>query len=219
MNQPYQIIFNDEYILAVAKSPKILVVPTPKNETYTLSNILSEKFQKEQNLKVYPCHRLDRTTSGIILYAKSLEMQRTIMDQFKNHKVQKKYIAFVYGKLKRKGIIKSQVKDKYNPHKQEKLAVTKYKVLKTYPEFCVLEVKTITGRTNQIRIQFSQIGHPLVGERKFAIAKNYNLKFKRPALHAISITFQHPISGENLTLSAPLYPDMKEFLKKRQNQH
>ncbi len=206
----YKVLFNGEYILAVNKKPGILVIPTPKKERWTLTSILSEDFGQT----LYPCHRLDKSTSGIILYAKDKATQQKIMQQFRNRRIEKKYIALALGKLPKKGRIKSIVKDKYNPFKKEKFAITLYRTLKHCRKFSVIEVKTLTGRTNQIRIQFAQIGHPLLGERKYAIAKKIPVKFSRPALHAYTITFIHPITRQEITLKADLWPDMAEKFKK-----
>ena len=89
MPNPFEIVFNDEYIVVVNKIAKIVVVPTPKKERCTLTTLLADELKE----KVYPCHRLDRETSGLIVYAKSLKLQQFIMQQFKKGKVQKKILC------------------------------------------------------------------------------------------------------------------------------
>ncbi len=215
--KPYRIIFNDEYLLAVEKAPNLLVVPTPEKETHTLTNLLCEEFLKKEKIKVYPCHRIDRTTSGLILYAKTKELQDYMMNEFRARRIRKKYVAFVHGRIPLKGTLRSYIRDHYNRfERKEKFAITKYILKNQYRDFCVIEIETLTGRTNQIRIQFSQIGNPLVGERKFAIAKNYPVKFSRPALHASYLEFTHPISRQRVTLVSRIFPDMQEFLSRYQ---
>ncbi len=204
-----EIIFEDDFIIVINKRPGLLVVPTPKKERHTLTNLLNEELQKRNPaLRAYPCHRLDRDTSGLIIYAKSRRIQEKMMQEFKMGSVKKTYIAFVQGQIsKPQGAIGYPI--------EGKKAVTQYKVLeKDRRGFTVVEVKTLTGRTNQIRIHFKMIGHPLLGERKFAFGKDYNLKFRRTALHASNISFKHPGSGEILNFEVKMPKDMEDFLNR-----
>lgn len=203
------IVFEDEYIIVVNKRPGLLVVPTPKNEKHTLTNLLNEELKKRGiSIRVYPCHRLDRDTSGLIIYAKGRSIQQGMMEEFKAGAVKKTYIAFVQGTIsKEEGTIGYPI--------EGKRAVTEYKVLeKNNRGFSVVEVQTLTGRTNQIRLHFKMIGHPLLGERKFAFGKDYELKFRRVALHASNLSFRHPVSKGILTFSSRLPKDMEGFLNR-----
>ena len=200
----YKILFEDEAIVVVDKPSVLLTVATPKKEKYTLSSLLG----------AYPAHRLDRETSGVILFAKTSEIQKILMDEFRKHTVKKRYIAFAHGRLPHKNaVIDKKVRD--NPCEAAKQALTKYKVLEFRKDFSVVEVIPVTGRTNQIRIHFKQIGHPLVGERRFAFARDFNIKFRRVALHASDIEFTHPVSGKRMSFQAELPEDMREFLDKK----
>lgn len=156
-------------------------------------------------VNAHPCHRLDYETSGLVIYAKGKKMQQAIMEQFHQQLVKKKYIAFVQGRLaKEESELKSQI--------EGKSAITHYRIVERRSNFTVVRVETITGRTNQIRIQFKQIGHPLVGERRFAFARDYVLKFRRAALHAAEISFTHPVTGKLLSFHSDLPDDMKVLL-------
>lgn len=202
----FKIIYEDESIIIVDKPPGMLIIPTPKKETDTLTHLLNRQLDARRiQVNAYPCHRLDRETSGLIIYAKGKAVQKIMMSKFKERRVKKYYLAFVHGHLnKRRGAIDIPI--------ERKRAITKYAVLEERNNFSVVEVEPITGRTNQIRVHFKAIGHPLVGERKYAFARDYGLKFRRAALHAYKIEFAHPLTNRPLSFSAPLPQDMEEFL-------
>jgi 23S rRNA pseudouridine1911/1915/1917 synthase len=200
------IVYEDEALVIANKPSGILTVPTPKQERYTLTRILNDIFKKRGFKKeVFPCHRLDRDTSGLIIYAKGRAFQQALMEQFRNGQVNKKYIAFIQGLVKNpQGVISFPL--------ENKKAITKYKLLQRRKGYSIIEVKPTTGRTNQIRIHFKMIGHPLLGERKFAFAKDYPVKFRRVALHASEIQFRHPLSGKLLSFSCKLPDDMNRLI-------
>jgi 23S rRNA pseudouridine1911/1915/1917 synthase len=201
-----EILFEDEHMLAINKPSGILVIPTPKNEKNTLTDRLNDLFEKRGlDVRAHPCHRIDRDTSGVILYAKGKKMQKKIMDLFHEKKVFKKYIAVASGMMP-----DDSGEIKYNI--ENKPAVTRYRVLKKTEEYTVCEVEILTGRTNQIRIHFKNIGHPLLGETKYAFRKDFKIKLKRTALHSQQIKFIHPETGENITIIAPIPEDMKRFI-------
>lgn len=205
----FKIVYEDESIIVVDKPAGMLVIPTPKNETHTLTHLLNSQLDDRGiQVNAYPCHRLDRETSGLIVYAKGKKAQKIMMDKFKGHKVKKFYLAFVHGRLTKKtATIDHPI--------EYKRAITKYAVLEQKDNFSVVEIEPITGRTNQVRIHFKAVGHPLVGERKFAFAKDYKLKFRRAALHAAKIEFTHPLTNKSLSFSAPLPLDMKKLLEEK----
>jgi 23S rRNA pseudouridine1911/1915/1917 synthase len=203
MNIP--IIFEDDYLLVVNKPAGLLSVPTPKNESRTLTSILNEDVEKQGfKYRLYPCHRLDRETSGLLIYAKSRGIEAKLVEDFRNRLISKKYIAFVHGKL-------SPSQGEINSAIEGKSALTKYKVLQEKNNFSVVEVSPVTGRTNQIRIHFKRLRHPLVGEDKFAFRKDFALRAKRVCLHAGYLEFKHPHSAKTLVLELPLAQDMQKF--------
>ena len=212
MPKGFRIVFNDESILAVEKIAKILIHSSPKNEKITLTNILEE----ELSCKLYPCHRLDRETTGIVIYAKDKKSHYKIYELFKKGTIKKKYIAFVKGKLKkRKGVLSGHIIDKEGKKFKEnpKAAKTLYKTLRTFRNFSVVRLAPLTGRTNQLRIQLAKIGNPILGERKYAFGRDFAVKFRRLALHAYYLSFIHPLSKERVNLEIGLPKDMKDFLR------
>ena len=209
----YKIIYEDEWLMIADKPSGMLVIPTPKGETNTLTNLLNEELDgRGVEVNAYPCHRLDRETSGIVIYAKGKRMQKLMMDEFRKRQVKKAYIAFVQGVVKKNfDIIKKPI---YNKNKRRnEPALTGYKVLERRKGFTALEVEPVTGRTNQIRIHLAGIGHPIVGESIYAFRKDYALKFRRVALHARRIEFKHPATGETMKFESPLPEDMKSITK------
>ena len=208
----FNIIFNDEYLLAINKIAKIVVIATPKREKYTLTSLLRKYLQK----KVFPCHRLDRETTGIIIYAKSENIQNRIANQFRQGIIEKKYFAFVRGKMRKtRGVIDDYIIDREGKKfgEKPKKAITLYRIIKTRPNFSIVELSPRTGRTNQLRIQLAKLGNPILGESKYAFRRDFKLKFKRLALHAYYINFVHPVSNQVINLKIDLAEDMRIFLK------
>lgn len=200
------VVYEDDWLLVVDKPAGLLVIPTTKNEPRTLTTILNDELiQKNIAYRLHPCHRLDRQTSGLIIYAKGKSIQKKMMDEFKHRRVKKKYIAFVQGIPKAGGQINLPI--------ENAVAITRYKVVEKRENFAIVEVEPITGRTNQIRIHFKAINHPVVGEDKYAFRKDYALRSKRLCLQAKELEFRHPVTKKALHLSIDLAQDLKEFLK------
>ena len=215
INKRYDIIYEDTYIIIVNKASGLLVVPTPKKETNTLTGLLNKELDSRGvEVNAYPCHRIDRETSGLIIYAKGKSIREIMMSRFKRHLVKKTYIAFVHGVVRKNSdILKGNV---YNQKKRKtELMITKYKVLERRKGFTIVEVEPVTGRTNQIRLHFKELGHPLVGESVYAFRKDFELRFKRTALHAKAIEFKHPITGERMNFSLAIADDMVNFLERK----
>ncbi len=215
-----EVLYQDEFYIAFNKPAGLLVIPSPHKEKKTLISIVNAQFPSgEIQGRLHPCHRLDRDTSGVILFARGKKNQQMMMAEFFNQRVQKVYIAFVQGKLKKPiGEIKSAIKDfeerRFAWTSLPKMSLTRYKVLTVKKEFSVVAVYPLTGRTNQIRIHFSDIGHPLLGERKYAFGRDYALKFRRTALHAQDLKWVHPIHKKQIQVHSPLPEDMNQFLQK-----
>ena len=244
----YDIVYEDEYIFVINKPSGVLVVPTPKGETNTLTNLLNQELDRRGvEANAYPCHRIDRETSGLIIYAKGQSIQKIMMEQFKKHLVKKTYIAFVHGIVhKNSGTLKGNV---YNQKRRKtELMITGFSVLERRKDFTprqkvqsinpgikgagsgftpmnpavkdatgsftIVEVQPVTGRTNQIRIHFKELGHPLVGESVYAFRKDFSLRFKRVALHSKAVEFDHPVTGKRMSFNLPLADDMASFISK-----
>ncbi|HQP10035.1 MAG TPA: RNA pseudouridine synthase [Candidatus Omnitrophota bacterium] len=212
---PIKILYEDDHYIVFDKPAGLLVIPTSKNEKRTLVNIVNQQYAAgEGTPKLHPCHRIDEDTSGAIIFAKGKSFQRMMMDLFKRRYVTKKYIALVHGRLpSEKGEFRNPVYKQFGRKRVFSSAITRYRVLSAKRQFSIVEVQPVTGRTNQIRIHFSQAGHPLLGERKFAFARDYALKFRRTALHAASVEWKHPVYHRTVSVQSDLPKDMSEFIK------
>jgi 23S rRNA pseudouridine1911/1915/1917 synthase len=202
------VVYEDDWLLVMNKPAGLLTIPTPKKESRTLTSILNADL-KERGLfyRLYPCHRLDRETSGLVVYAKGKSMQKKMATLFKNKEVKKIYVAFVQGLVScNQGEIKTPIAGLS--------AITRYKVMQRRKDFTVVEVKPLTGRTNQIRIHFKQTGHPLLGETKYAFRRDFKLRAKRLCLHAKTLEFMHPLTKKVICFTAPLPADIQDFLNK-----
>ncbi|MBU0547336.1 MAG: RluA family pseudouridine synthase [Candidatus Omnitrophica bacterium] len=202
------IVYEDDWLLIVNKPAGLLSVPTSKKESRNLTSILNQDaVGKGLKYRLHPCHRLDRETSGLIIYAKGKSIEKEMMDAFRDRLVHKKYIAFVHGKL-------AHLEGQISYAIEGKNALTKYKVIKGKSNYSIVEVIPVSGRTNQIRIHFKNIQHPLVGEDKFVFRKDFALRFKRICLHAKYLEFKHPQTGNIIVVESPLPADLQEFLQK-----
>jgi len=202
------VVYEDNWLVIVDKPAGLLSIPTPKNERYTLTNVLNEDLKnKNISYRFHPCHRLDRETSGLIIYAKGKSLQKKMMELFKHKNIEKTYIAFVKGILpKKQGVIKNPIAGLN--------AETRYRVIQQRKDFAFLEVVPLTGRTNQIRIHFKLIGHPILGETRYAFRRDFKLKAKRLCLHAKDLEFIHPLTQKYIRLHASLPLYLKEFLER-----
>ena len=168
-------------------------------------------------------HRLDKDTSGIIIVAKNDKAHINLSEQIKDHKVKKTYIALVKGIVKENTAtinmpIGRSEKDriKMAVTKKGKEAITHFKVLKRYDKYTLLQVNIETGRTHQIRVHLSQIGYPIVGDEVYSKGKNeWNIKGQ--CLHAKSLEFVHPTTGEKMYLEAPLPEYFEKILEELKN--
>ncbi len=208
----YKIIYEDEWLIVIDKPAGMLVIPTPNKEKNTLTDLLNRELDERRiEVNAYPCHRLDRETSGLVIYAKGKKMQQAMMEEFRKREVKKTYIAFVHGRPRKDfDFIKKPI---YNRNKKrDEPAVTRYKVLERREDFAVIEAEPITGKTNQIRLHMKGIGHPLVGESVFAFRKDFKLRFKRAALHAKSVEFTHPVMNKRMIFRSELPEDMAKLV-------
>lgn len=205
MNIP--VVYEDDWLIVLDKPQGLLTIPTPKNESRTLTSILNEDLKKKNSpYRLHPCHRLDKETSGLIIYAKGKSIQKKMMELFKKRKVKKTYIAFIQGKLTHnQGDIKHPIAGQS--------ALTQYSVMQIRKDFSVVEVMPLTGRTNQIRIHFKHIGHPILGETKYAFRRDFRVKAKRLCLHAKSLEFTHPVTKNIISFTTKLPSHMTDFLR------
>lgn len=201
-----EILYEDDWLLAVNKPSGILVTPNAEENRHTLTRLLSDELHRRGlRVNAHPCHRLDRETSGVILFAKGKATQKKVMKLFHEGRVEKIYLALVSGTpYHREGVIETPI--------DGKAARTRYRVQTSFADYSLLEVRPESGRTNQIRIHFKSIGYPLLGESRFAFRRDFAVKFKRVALHARQIGFPHPDHGRQLTVMAPVPADMRSLI-------
>lgn len=220
LKNPIEVLYEDKQYIAFNKPANLLVIPTPQQEDNTLVNIVNFQYaQKKLKETLHPCHRLDRDTSGVILFAKGVPFQHRMMDLFKARQVKKEYIAIVQGNFKKtKGQLASKIKNFKAGRPILQDAVLNYELIEAFRDCSLLRVFPVTGRTNQIRIQFSEIGHPLVGDRKFSFARDYDVKFRRTALHAQRLEFVHPVTKKTISIKVNLPEDMEVFLARHRDQ-
>lgn len=205
-----KIIYEDKYLIVVDKPANLLTIATYKEQNNTLFHQVHE-YLKSKNNKVFIVHRLDKDTSGLLIFAKSEKVKNILQDNWDN--VKREYIALVYGKIKKdKGIIKSYLKESKtlqvystNDSKNGKLAITEYEIIKSSNDYSLLKINIKTGRKNQIRVHLNDFGNPIVGDKKYGKIKNKNVK--RLCLHASCLEFIHPITKELIHLESA-YPNI-----------
>ena len=213
---PLNIIYEDECFLILNKPAGIAVHPSILHYTDSLANGVKFYFESiELKRKIRPINRLDLNTSGIIIFAKNEYVQECLIKQMQDHTFQKYYIAFVEGTFTNKeGTINLPIARKENSiierciDKNGQTAITDYKVLSEYANFSIVECHLQTGRTHQIRVHMSAIGHPLLGDTLYGNSSNL---INRQALHSYKISFIHPITKQSVTFNCDLPDDMKSI--------
>jgi 23S rRNA pseudouridine1911/1915/1917 synthase len=204
------IIHEDRDIIVVDKPPGLLTISTDREKSRTAYFILTDYVRKggaKSRNRIFIVHRLDRETSGILVFAKNEQAKFRLQNQWQDTK--KTYLAVVHGRCeKRAGTIatylaENQARGVYTTHdaRRGKLARTAYQVLKQTKDFSLLEVDLLTGRKHQIRVHLADIGHPVVGDPRYGQKRKAH---SRLALHAKSISFAHPFSGEPLTFATKM---------------
>ncbi len=204
-----RILFEDPYVIVIEKDAGMLSIATAKEKLLTTYSILSAHVKKEDPTnRIFVLHRLDRDTSGVMMFAKSEKVQEILQKDWQEAVVRRTYIAVVEGVVeKEEGTIRSFLKENkmlimYStkvPGEGDE-AITHYKVLKRNEEFSLLEVELETGRKNQIRVHMKDLGHPVAGDKKYGSKLN---PLRRTCLHANILGFNHPITGELLSFETP----------------
>lgn len=219
MPAPLQILFEDEHLLAVNKPAGLLSVALPHRDDPHLADLVLRRA-RTRGEHAHAVHRLDRETSGVVVFAKTDAAKVALDAAFRGRSVHKHYLALVHGRPHpAAGTIRSFIRDQgahatssRAPIPGGKSAVTHYRVLEQFAQAALVACEPETGRFNQIRLHFVDRGHPLVGERKYAIASRFPLRFKRFVLHAQRLEFAHPITARALVIDAPLPHDVDELL-------
>lgn len=196
-----KILHEDEDIIVIEKEAGLLSIASEKENQMTAFRQLSDYIQNiRPKSRIFVVHRLDRDTSGVMIFAKSKRIQQKLQNAWQEAVPERSYIALVEGTVKEDGTITSWltenkaliVRSSKNPNKGKK-AVTKYKVLKSNDNLSLLQVNLETGRKNQIRVHMQDLKHPIVGDKKYGSQTN---PIKRVGLHAHTIGFKHPTTKE-----------------------
>ena len=210
------ILFEDEFLIVIEKEAGLLSIASDKETEKTAYSMLSHHVKKEDpKNKIFVVHRLDRETSGVMLFAKNQEIQFLLQEEWKKTIMERTYIAVVEGNLdKEHGTITSWLRESkalivyssQDPEKGQK-AITHYKVLKQKGDYSLLEVNLETGRKNQIRVHLKDIGHSIAGDKKYGAITN---PLRRLGLHARILSFKHPKTGMVVRFETQIPP---RFLK------
>lgn len=238
-NIPIDVIYEDDHLLAINKRTGIICHPARWSQTGTVVNALAfyaqSLSQGEDPFRPGIVHRLDKNTTGVMLVAKSDETHWRLASQFERRTIQKTYVAIVEGEMTLDGDIIDQpvakhplVKDRYIPASKAgnnaivKDALTRYQVAERFAGFTLVHLYPKTGRTHQLRVHMSSIGHPMMGdtlygghlfsERDITGAGSNDPLFVHQCLHAYKIEFMHPIKEQPMTLEAPISPKLQSVI-------
>ncbi|MBE6071320.1 MAG: RluA family pseudouridine synthase [Clostridium butyricum] len=219
-----EIVYEDEDILVVNKRPFMVVHPTKTYQSGTLANgVINYFMESNQNCIVRLVSRLDMNTSGLIIIAKNQFSHGMLSKAMTENKVEKRYLAITHGIFKEKqGTIDKPI---YRPEGIEngtrrivdergQRSITHYKVIEEFGDSSLVECKLETGRTHQIRVHLSYLGHPIYGDVLYGDGDNEGNLIERQALHAYGLNFKSPRTEKELSLRAELPDDMKELMKK-----
>lgn len=211
------IVYEDDAFLIINKPPFMAIHPTTYHLDDTLSNGVKYYFDNiSLKKKLRPINRLDRNTSGLVVFAKNEYVQELLIVQMSNGSFKKKYLGVIEGNLDEiSGSISAPISRKDGSIIERKVdangvsAFTHYKVVKVFPQYSLVEFSLGTGRTHQIRVHMQYIGHPLVGDDLYG---NDSTLINRQALHSYFISFIHPITGKLLEIKSELPQDISNLL-------
>jgi 23S rRNA pseudouridine1911/1915/1917 synthase len=212
-----EIVYQDPVLIVVNKPPGLLSVPLERQEAAT---------SVQDELMMLVVHRIDRDTSGLVVFATRRDAQAKLRNQFRRREPERVYLAVVYGHpTPASGIWRDRLvwdhrqlvqKETHPNDPRGQHAESRYRVIERLKGASLIEVRLVTGRRNQIRLQARLHGHTLVGEVRYVYGPEElrPIDFPRQALHAYRLAFQHPVTGEPLSFESPLPADMIELTKK-----
>jgi RluA family pseudouridine synthase len=210
------IIYQDSHLFVLNKPAGLPVLPDGWDpDAPYLSNMLTEAYGK-----IWVVHRLDKVTSGVMLIARTAKAHQALNDQFERHEIEKVYLAIVEGlppwdEHTARHMLQTNVGRKHRTvvvRKRGKKSETHFKVLELGQAQALLEARPTTGRTHQVRAHLSALGYPLLGDTLYEAPATDLIA--RPALHAVSLSFTHPVSGQPVTYSAPVPGDFLTALER-----
>jgi 23S rRNA pseudouridine1911/1915/1917 synthase len=219
------ILYEDDDVIAINKAPGVLTVPLErKSEAKSVFEQIERHLRSHRTRRPFTVHRIDRDTSGVVLFAKHRAAQTALKQQFLRHEPERLYHAVVYGHpvpasgTWRDHLVwdqRSLIQRRTHPtDPRGSEAISEYRVVERYGHVSLIEVRLVTGKRNQIRIQARLRGHTLVGEQRYVFGPDElrPIQFGRQALHAARLMVRHPVTGKPLTLEAPLPEDMQQLL-------
>ena len=218
-NRRLKIVYEDDDILVVNKGYGLLSMGNDKVKDGTAYSILKDYLKrKDPRNKIFIIHRLDRDTSGLMMFAKNEKAKEAMQHNWNNMVLERKYVAVVEGVMEEdSGVVRSYLDETsqyevYSTHEKGKgqLAVTRYKVLERGHGYTLVEFSLDTGRKNQIRVHAHDLGHPIVGDRKYGAASS---PIHRLALHARTLRFAHPVSRRDMRFELPVPARFTALLK------
>ena len=220
------IVFEDPHVVVIDKPTGVSSVPYEERERGTAMDLVRDEWRrkakktgtKANDVALHVVHRIDKDTSGLLLFAKTKLAERALQTLFRAHDIERTYLCVVHGKLTDRRIETRLVTDRGDglrgstrKLKEGKRAVTHVRVVEEMPRVSLCEVRLETGKTHQIRIHLAEGGHPLVGERvyirDYTEAGNEPIPCPRLLLHAATLGFVHPVTKKKISLSSPLPPD------------
>jgi 23S rRNA pseudouridine1911/1915/1917 synthase len=220
-----QIVYEDDWLLVLNKPPGLLAVPLARrDEAPSVYDHVEDHLRTRGKRRPHVVHRIDRDTSGLVVFAKHVRAQDRLKDQFRRREPDRIYLAIVYGHpAPREGTWRDHLvwdeealiqKETHPRDPRAKEAISDYRVLETFADTSLIEVRLHTGKRNQIRLQARLRGHTLVGEQRYVFgpASLRPIVFPRQALHAWRLAFRHPDDDRQLRFEAPLPADMETLL-------
>ncbi len=220
-NPMLKLLYEDPYLIVVEKKEGLLSVATDHQKERTAQHILNEYVKREnRNNRIYVVHRLDRDTSGIMMYAKDEKTQHTLRDNWHDIVTDRRYVAVVKGEMEKdRGSVESWLTDRklYVSSSEYddggKYSLTHYSTVKRANGYSLVELQLETGRKNQIRVHMQTIGHPILGDGRYGCEQD---PLGRMALHAFKLCFRHPVTGELMEFETPYPSSFKNLVLKKQ---
>ena len=218
-NRFVRLVYEDKHLLVIDKQPGILSMAT-EHHAFCVKTVLDDYLQKSHSkCTAHVVHRLDRDTSGLMVFAKTMEAEQILEEHWHQIVSDRRYVAVVSGRMdKKSGSVESWLKDNkafftYSSHQpgDGKYALTHYKVLRVDQAHTMVELRLETGRKNQIRVHMQDLGHPVCGDPKYG--GHEDDPCHRLCLHAFRLHFQHPITGEHLRFDTPTPQAFKDVFK------
>jgi 23S rRNA pseudouridine1911/1915/1917 synthase len=218
--RPFNVVYEDADLIVASKAPGILTVPIPGKSSKNLKELLDDYLMKQKRV-AWSVHRIDRHTSGLVVFAKNKLAREKLIEQFKARTPERIYLTMVRGQPKEdEGTLRNYLKLTRDGFRQVVVksggtaAITHYKVLERLGDVTLLEVKLESGLKNQIRVQFKEAGHTLVGDQHYDPAEHGERHLNRQALHAWKLSFKHPRTNKLVHFESDMAPDMAKLLAK-----